>query len=139
MTTVVLDTNIIVSAIIAGGNPRDVLELAIEGRITIAVTRDILDEIRGVLRRRKFNFSEQAIQAVMREIELVGVLVKPEAAIRAVRQDPDDDKFIECAVTARATCIVSGDSHLLNLQHYGGIAILSPADFLASQRTKQRT
>lgn len=132
MPVVVLDTNVIVSAIVFGGKPRDVFELAIEGKITLAITHDILDEIQGVLRRKKFNFPKQALQAVIKELESLADVVQPVGKIKAVTHDPDDNKFLECAVSAEATCIVSGDSHLLALERYGDIAILTPAEFLLS-------
>jgi uncharacterized protein len=130
--TVVLDTNVIISAIVFGGKPRAVFERAIEGKITLAITHDILQEVRGVLQRKKFNFSKQALQAIVNELQSIAEVVAPAETINAVTQDPDDNKFLECAVAADASCIISGDAHLLSLKHYGDIAILTPAEFLSS-------
>ncbi|HEX8228447.1 MAG TPA: putative toxin-antitoxin system toxin component, PIN family, partial [Chloroflexia bacterium] len=58
------------------------------------------------------------------------IFVHPTVPIDAIASDPDDNKFLECAVAGGADYIVSGDKHLLSLGEYEGIRILSPADFL---------
>ncbi len=57
-------------------------------------------------------------------------LVHPTQAIDAVPDDPDDNRILECAMTARSNYIVSGDKHLLRLGSYGGIEIIKVADFM---------
>jgi putative PIN family toxin of toxin-antitoxin system len=127
---VVLDTNVLISAILFGGPPKAILDLVVTGYVSCAVSAPILEELRDVLTRSKFGFSaEQAFQVVE---ELMGLccLVSPNVRIDCVAADPDDDRILECTVEARADAIVSGDEHLVALERYRAIPILSPAAFL---------
>jgi len=61
----------------------------------------------------------------------INILYKPiSIKIEIIKYDPDDNKFIECAVTNKADYIISGDNHLLDLKEYGNVKILSPKEFL---------
>lgn len=126
---VVFDTNIWVSGLLWRGASAWCLALARAGEIQLAYSEPMLAELTGKL-RIKFGFSENRIQAVTYEYRRLGALVKPAHRL-TVAQDPDDDKFIECAVAARAAVIVSQDRHLLALARYETIAIIKPAEFLA--------
>ena len=81
--------------------------------------------------REIFGFSENHIQAVLYDIRRISERVDIVGNVHVVADDPDDDKFIECALVADAKVIVSGDHHLLELGNYEGIAMLSAAEFLA--------
>jgi putative PIN family toxin of toxin-antitoxin system len=81
--------------------------------------------------RETFGFSENHIQAVLYDIQRISERVDIAGDVHVVTDDSDDDKFIECALVAKATAIVSGDHHLLELGNYEGIAMLSAAEFLA--------
>lgn len=126
---VVFDTNIWVSGLMWRGDSAWCLALARAGDIQLAYSEPMLAELTGKL-RIKFGFAENRIQAVTYEYRRLGALVKPANRL-TVAQDPDDDKFIECAVAARAAVIVSQDRHLLALGRYETIAIIKPAEFLA--------
>lgn len=80
--------------------------------------------------RCAFGFSENHIQAVVNDLQRMAERVEIVGSLRVVAADPDDDKFIECAVTASAMVIVSGDHHLLDLGKYGDIQILTADEFL---------
>ena len=131
---VVLDSNVFISALVFGGKPREILDLAIRGRIEIAVSDDILEEIRGVLEGTKFQFSKRFVNALTREIEDLADAVEPKERIGVVREDPEDNRVLECAVASGASVIVSGDSHLLALQNFGKIRIMNPDGFLRQPR-----
>jgi predicted nucleic acid-binding protein len=81
--------------------------------------------------REAFGFSENHIQAVLYDVRRISERVDIAGDVHVVGDDPDDDKFIECALVAGATAVVSGDHHLLELGGYEGIAVLSVAEFLA--------
>jgi putative PIN family toxin of toxin-antitoxin system len=81
--------------------------------------------------RGTFGFSENHIHAILYDLRRVSEPVKISGGLHMVTQDPDDDKFVECALLARAMAIISGDHHLLELGEYEGIPILSAAQFLA--------
>lgn len=128
---IVLDMNTVISSLLWFGNPRQILDLAEEGTVTICTSPDLLDELEKVLARPKFTERFAAVGTSVEEvldrfIELTEVVEK----VTVVLADPDDDAVISCALAAGADCIVSGDEHLLSLKSYGGIEILSAAQFL---------
>jgi putative PIN family toxin of toxin-antitoxin system len=132
MIRVVLDTNVIVSALVFGGVPRIVLELADADRCELFYSDAIQVEVRRVL-AEKFDWSPTMLREVLPIIWGMGTLVVPRATINAVRDDPDDNRILECAVEAKAHFIVSGDRHLLALKTYNSIAIVNPRRFLELQ------
>jgi putative PIN family toxin of toxin-antitoxin system len=127
---VVLDSNVLISAAVFGGKPREILDLAIKGLIEVAVSDDILEEIKGVLEGKKFQYPKRIARTLMREIEDLADLVQPKEKIEALLEDPEDNRVLECAVESGANVIVSGDSHLLALQSFGRIRIMNPDEFL---------
>jgi putative PIN family toxin of toxin-antitoxin system len=131
-TRVVLDTNILISAIVFGGLPRKILEMVIVGSVNCSLSFAILDELRDVLQRSKFGFSPQQAATVIDELQDICEILNPPRRIRTIKADPDDNRILECAVEAQAMCIISGDNHLLELGKYRQIHIYSPADFLAT-------
>lgn len=131
-TRVVVDTNVMISAIVFGGPPRKVLEMVIGGDINCSLSFAILDELRDVLQRPKFGFSPEQILTVLDELHSICEILNPPRRIRTIKADPDDNRILECAVEARADSIISGDAHLLELGNYRGIPIMSPSDFLRS-------
>jgi putative PIN family toxin of toxin-antitoxin system len=125
MTNVVLDTNVIVSAMFSeDSKPFAVVELAISSAIGLYYSRGIMDEYRAVLFRPKFNFGYNYIVSVLTAIESVGVSV---AAVQSTIALPDetDRKFYDAAIAANALLITG------NLRHYPTADfIISPAEFL---------
>jgi len=129
----VLDTNVIVSAVLlAGSIPRQTFDKALDrGKIVLSVPT--LLELAEVLSRKKFNkylLEEERMRflvALLKEAELVHVTEE-------VTDCPDDkdNKFLELAVCAKARCIVSGDNDLLALNPFRGTPILKPEEFLSS-------
>ena len=130
MIRVVLDTNILISAILFGGEPRQVLDRVIRGEIRLCISEAILEELKGVLQRSKFNYSTEAIQAILTELISLSDFVNPSKTIRAVSEDPEDNRILECAVEAEANYIITGDVHLVRLGRYQDIEVLNAATFL---------
>ncbi len=126
---VVLDTNVYISAILFGGNCEEILKLAGAGSFKIVISKHIISEIRGIL-KRKFKWSGKQVTETLSYIKAITTEVKPTLKLSIVRKDPADNRILECAVAAKAACIVTGDSHLLDLKKYEKIRIFSPADFL---------
>jgi putative PIN family toxin of toxin-antitoxin system len=127
---VVLDTNVLLSAIFFGGPPRLVLEAAIQGDYTLCLSESLIEEFRGVLCRPKFYFNTKEIETIIAELLGIAELAEPTRRIRVVKNYPDDDRVIECALTAEANFIVTGDNHLLQLKQYSGIQLINPEHFL---------
>lgn len=128
---VVLDTNTLVSALLFSGTTSRLVALWQSRQITVLVSKPILQEYLRVLAYPKFRMTEDEIRGLIEE-ELLpfveAVRVKRHLAI--VRRDPEDDKFLECAVTGRAEYIITGDRHLRELGSYREITILTVGEFL---------
>lgn len=127
---VVLDTNVLISAIIFGGPPRKILQMIFTGSITGCLSMPILEEMIAVLRRRKFGFSAEQSMHIMEELHGLCEMVSPDSEMNAVPQDPDDNRILECALAARADFIISGDSHLTAMGQFNGIPIMPPSMFI---------
>lgn len=133
---VVVDTNVLISAILWLGLPHRIIELAEQRQIVLCMTPPMLDELRQVLARPKFSPYLEARHTNIEEIiaALVSLIeLYPTPKNRKIKiglADPDDEMFIACALVAEANYIVSGDNHLLRLKQYGKIKILSVAQFL---------
>lgn len=127
---VVLDSNVLISAIVFGGKPRQILQSIIRGKVGLAVSEFILEEVKAVLAGRKFQFPSPVVHAVMTEIRIMSELVEPQVRINKIKKDPDDNRVLECAVESKADYIVSGDMDLLELGAFKGISIVNPTGFI---------
>lgn len=126
---IVLDTNVVVSSL-WGGPPKKIMEACRSGRVKLLLSRPILDEYFAVLSR--FDLQDEdadLLEALFADRKRTEML-SPGVQVRAVAADPSDNKFLECAVEGRADYLVSGDKHLLGLETFRGIPILTPRAFL---------
>ena len=123
---VVLDTNVFVSAVFFGGMPGQVLSHWRDRAIEIAVSREILEEYVRVGERLAAQAPGVDIGPVLDLVAAHAILVIPGPLPGPVCRDPDDDKFLACALVAEARYIVSGDGDLLVLSPYRGITVLRP-------------
>ena len=131
MTRVVIDTNVFVSSFF-GGNPRKIIELWKNGKILLCLSSEILDEYVEVLHRLglgKDGELEELLRFFAKGYHLIFTVNTPK--LKIVAEDPDDDKFIECAVALNSRFIISGDKALLAVKKYMGISMLSPHEFLS--------
>ena len=126
---VVIDTNVVASAIFFGGRPREILELLIMGKIEAYASRDILNEYRETIEELCLKYNPKAPTLALNTLFSVMNVVKTSSNIEVCR-DPDDKKFLECAVDAGCIYIVSGDKDLLSIGEYEGVQILTASDFL---------
>ena len=129
MLRVVIDTNVYISAIFWGGKPRNIIDLGREGKIQIFTSEDIEQEILDKL-ITKFDLNSCDADKIMVDFSSFTKPIRVSRRIHVVKDDPDDDKFIECAVECSAEFIVSGDKHLLKKKKYKGIDIVNAATFL---------
>ena len=129
---VVLDTNVVISALLFSGISSKLVSLWQKGLIAFLLSREILDEYLRVLSYPKFELSEDDIkELIQEEILPYAEVVKPRGRLNVVRRDPSDNKFLECAVAGKARVIISGDKDLLSLGRHRQIQIQSPAQFFA--------
>ena len=135
MLKVVLDTNIFVSALInPHGKPAQILDYVFENRIRLFISPPIVEELERVLSYPKLanrhGLEGEDLKEFVSYLLSITALVKEEPLIEAILDDPSDNKYLSCALNAKADFIISGDAHLLNLGEYEGIRIITPAQLL---------
>ena len=127
----VIDTNVVISALLFGGTPGVLIELWKKDKIAPLITDEIIAEYIRVLAYPKFKLSEEEINYIIhQEILPFFKVVKSKPGPSIIKEDPDDDKFIQCAKAGKANVIISGDRHLLAVKSHQGINILTTAQFL---------
>jgi hypothetical protein len=131
---VVIDTNVFVSSFF-GGNPRRIIDLWKEEKITLCLSRDILDEYIEVLQRiglRNEDEIQELLSLFAKGFNILFTTKTPK--IKVVKDDPDDDKFIECAISLKAEAIITGDKAVEAVGEYMGIKIVTPQQFLQNDK-----
>jgi len=131
MNRVVIDTNVFISSFF-GGIPRKVIDLWKNGKITLCLSQEIIEEYIAVLRR--LGIDDNEIRKITRLFSenYHSLFTAKTPKLEIVKDDPDDNKFIECAVALDCKIIVSGDKHLKSVKKYIDIEILSPREFVDS-------
>jgi putative PIN family toxin of toxin-antitoxin system len=127
---VVLDTNVYISGIFFTGPPYQILEAWRDARIQIVVSPDILEEYQRVGETLASQFPYIDLQPLFELLTLNADIVPSGNLAETVCTDPDDDKFLACALASGAACIISGDKHLLRVSGYKGLKVLSPRRFV---------
>jgi len=131
MYRVVLDTNVLVSAVIGNGRPRRLLRKAvIDGEYTLVTSDEILGELGRVLHRSEFRISEENIRTILSAFISSSDIQRTRSRFRVVEADPDDDIIINAAYDGMADFIVSGDGDLLKVGEFRGIKIVTVAAML---------
>lgn len=130
MIRAVFDTNVYLSAILFGGVCAELRDLARKGKIEVFVCEAILAEVAGVL-RKKFGWNHYQISLALAEIRNFTTVIFPLQRVEIIKEDPADNRVLECALEAGVDYLVSGDrKHLLPLKEFQGVRILSPREFL---------
>ena len=129
MIGVAADTNIYISALIFAGLPSQFLLAAEDARIHLFISEPIRLELRRIL-QTKFSWSNDRVNEAMLQLESCRELVRPIEMLDVIKEDPDDNRVLECAVAAGARFIISGDNDLLRLGQFRNIRILKVADFM---------
>lgn len=125
---VVIDTNILISAIVYGGIPKQILALVLDEHITGVATRILVAELIDVL-SKKFHFTSRKLADAESLIQDSFLILQPESTI-SLLVDDDDNRVLEGAVAGACDYIVTGDKDLLRLKQYKGIAIVTSVEFL---------
>lgn len=133
---VVFDTNILISTLLVKvGTQAKLLRFSQKGTYQILLSQDIFTELNRVLHypriRKAFPLLTEAdIKKYMIELKVLGLMVKKLPHLAVIKQDPKDDHILACAVAGKADYIVTGDRHLLDLNIFRNISILTPVNFL---------
>ena len=125
---IVIDTNVVASAIFFGGRPRELIEKLMLHDLTAYVSQKIVTEYQDTVQRLKEKYPGKKVPVPLTQIISACSLIEPTTDIQVCR-DPDDDKFIECAVDSKSLYIVSGDHDLLDIEQYHDIEIVTVAEF----------
>jgi putative PIN family toxin of toxin-antitoxin system len=128
---VVLDTNVLISGIYFGGLPGKILEAWYARQIQLLVSPEIIQEYLNVAKRLADRYPGIEYEGVLGLIIQNAELVQNSHLPEPVCEDPDDDKFLSCALAGDSTTIVSGDSDLLNVSGFCGIKVLTPKAFIS--------
>ena len=126
----ILDTNVFISGIFFAGPPSQILKAWENQSLQIVLSRQILDEYQRVAAALSSNFPTVEILPIIELVTIHGQFVDTQCFDISACEDPDDDKFLECAVAGKCKTIISGDKHLLKLSGYEGITVLSPRNFV---------
>ena len=130
MLKVVIDTNVFISSFF-GGIPREIIDYWKKGEITLCLSQEIIEEYIEVLNRlglKDKNEIQNLTKLFAEGYHAIFTAKTPD--IEVIEDDPDDNKFIECAVALDSKIIISGDNHLKNLKKYVDIEIMSPKKFM---------
>ena len=128
--TVVLDTNVLMSAIFFGGPPLRIFRGWRAGAFKMVISPAILAEYRRVADELSNAYPGGDANPILNLVVMHAVMIPDVVLPAPVCADADDDKFIACALSAAARLIVSGDRHLLAVNGHQGLEILKPAAFL---------
>ncbi len=127
---VVLDTNILISGIHWKGQSEKIIREWFNGKFVMVSSIPIMNELTRILKEFKIPMGEAEIKKWENLIIEKAILVIPTKKINIVKEDPDDNKFLEAAIEGKAEYIVSQDKHLLKIKEYEGIKILNPYELL---------
>ena len=129
MRSITLDTNIYVSALEFGGTPMTLVEKGLEGEVHISISQPIIDETLRVP-RDKFSWTPDDLRDAEATIRAATHIVTPTMTLDVVKDDPDDNRIVECAVEAGSEIIVTHDNDLLRMRRYQGIRMMKAGEFL---------
>lgn len=130
---VIIDTNVFVSGIFFSGPPHSIIEAWRRGKVQLVITPEIYQEYQRVIESLSEQFPAINIQQIIEIVALTSEVVSPANLKAPVCDDPDDDKFIACALASKCRIIISGDRHLLRVSGYYGIQVLKPREFVDKQ------
>ena len=131
MSRVVLDTNVLVSALLLKGKLNNFVDLWKTGIINPVLSRETFSELIAVLSYPKFNLSDYEIKTILEdEILPFFMVTEIKEGVSGICRDPNDDMFLTAAYNAQASLIVTGDKDLLELKNFKSIRIVTPSEYL---------
>jgi putative PIN family toxin of toxin-antitoxin system len=140
---VVLDTNVIISALLSpSGPPATIIDHWRAEDLDVVTSPPLLDELERVLHYprvlKRLRWTSAEIEEFIQDFQAVATVVEPQMTLNVIKQNPPDNRVLECAVAGAAAYIVSGNADLLDPKTYSGIVILNPAAFLRLLRQSLR-
>jgi len=126
----VLDTNILISALGWKGKPNEIFRKVLNEEFELIISRKQIEELKEVMNYPKFSFAEEQKSRFITLLLNVAKVVEISNKLKVIKEDPDDDVILETAVENNADFIISGDDHLLKLKEYSNIKIVTANEFL---------
>jgi len=132
MIKVVIDTNVLVSALLKSQrNPALILSLILQHQLTLCVSEEIFTEYGEVLHYGKFKQLDQdLIKKLLDDIQRDALWINPKVSVDIIKDHPPDNRFLECALEAKVDFIVTGNKKHFNFKSFHHIPIVAPTDFL---------
>lgn len=131
----VIDTNVFISGVFFSGPPHQILQTWKNGRIKLVLSPEILAEYQATGEELAAKFTEVDLNPWMELVATLGVVVDAPPLAAQVCTDPDDDKFLSCAIASRTRIVTSGDKALLATSGFGGVTVLTPRQFVDKHLT----
>jgi len=131
----VIDTNVFVSGVFFSGPPHEILKAWRSGHIKLVLSPEILAEYHATGDELSAKFPDVDLNPWLELIATVGLLVEAPPLAEQVCTDPDDDKFLACAIASRTKLVTSGDKALLATSGFGGVTVLTPRQFIDKHLT----
>jgi len=134
MIRIVADTNVLISATFWNGDSNKIIEKVEKKELVLVMSKEILEEFSGVLGyeeiQDKIINKNLEMKLTIEKISLLSVFVDPQEKFKIIAEDPDDNKFLDCAVAGKSDFIITKDKHLLKLKEFREIKIVKPEEFL---------
>ncbi|MBW2038244.1 MAG: putative toxin-antitoxin system toxin component, PIN family [Deltaproteobacteria bacterium] len=127
---VILDTNVFISGVFFTGPPYQILKAWREGEVKLVVSQEILEEYLRVGETLAAQFSGVELAPILELLTVEAELTLAPSLPEPVCVDPDDDKFLACALASKTKLIISGDKQLLKVSGYRGIEVVRPRKFV---------
>lgn len=125
---IVVDTNVVISGLFFGGKPGEIIKAIVNSKIKACATTEIIDEYSEIVERMILKKHGEINVNLLLPLINSFEIIRRKSNIK-ISRDPDDDKFIECAIDGKALYIVSGDEDLLEIKKYGKIKIVTVKEF----------
>ncbi len=129
-TKVFLDTNILISALGWKGKPRVIFEKCLHRELELVTSPNQIEELKRVMDYPKFNFTEEQKARFLSVILEIAVMVEIPGKVKVVEEDPDDNAMLETAIVGKVDYLISGDPHLLKLNEFANVKIVTASEFL---------
>ncbi len=135
MIRITLDTNVLVSATYWSGSSFIIMEMVDKHELCCVLSNEILDEYKRVINSDEIvdKVADKGLVAskVIEKVISDCVIAEPKIRLEVIKEDPTDNKILECAVAGSADYLITNDAHLLNIKEFLGIKIVNPKDFLS--------
>lgn len=131
---ITVDTNVMVSSSFWDGASCRIMEIIENKEIELVISKDIIEEFLKVLEyegiQQKIKDKNLEIKRTIEKIISISTVIEPSKKLDIIKEDPTDNKIIECAVEGNVDYIISRDKHLLKLKEFAAIKIIKPEEFL---------